>query len=147
MLQELATWQFKNKLLVTGTPLQNSMKELWALLHFLEPQKFPNAEDFDARHSLKKAEEVLLSSPQACRKRTCTHAVCLLPFRVPMIKKLCAASHPLAAALHSAPGWPNMECDCWSLTSQNLIFLHSYGCIPVSQELKCPAGQRHLLGL
>lgn len=60
MLQELATWQFKNKLLVTGTPLQNSMKELWALLHFLEPQKFPNAEDFDARHSLKKAEEVLL---------------------------------------------------------------------------------------
>ncbi|CAL8472046.1 g11588 [Coccomyxa elongata] len=58
LYRELATWQFKNKLLVTGTPLQNSMKELWALLHFLEPQKFPNAEDFDARHSLKKAEEL-----------------------------------------------------------------------------------------
>ncbi|EIE23598.1 hypothetical protein COCSUDRAFT_47361 [Coccomyxa subellipsoidea C-169] len=58
LYRELATWQFKNKLLVTGTPLQNSMKELWALLHFLEPSKFPNAEDFDARHSLKKAEEL-----------------------------------------------------------------------------------------
>ena len=43
---------------MTGTPLQNSMKELWALLHFLEPQKFPNAEEFDARFSLKQAEEV-----------------------------------------------------------------------------------------
>ena len=56
--QELSTWSFKNKLLVTGTPLQNSMKELWALLHFLEPHKFPNAEEFDARFSLKQAEEV-----------------------------------------------------------------------------------------
>lgn len=59
-LQELSTWSFKNKLLVTGTPLQNSMKELWALLHFLEPQKFPNAEEFDARFSLKQAEEVTI---------------------------------------------------------------------------------------
>ena len=56
--QELSTWSFKNKLLVTGTPLQNSMKELWALLRFLEPSKFPNAEEFEARFSLKQADEV-----------------------------------------------------------------------------------------
>ncbi|PNH05864.1 Chromodomain-helicase-DNA-binding protein 1, partial [Tetrabaena socialis] len=37
LYQELAEWHFKNKLLITGTPLQNSLKELWALLHFLEP--------------------------------------------------------------------------------------------------------------
>jgi hypothetical protein len=36
---ELAAWHFRNKLLVTGTPLQNSLRELWALLHFLEPDK------------------------------------------------------------------------------------------------------------
>ncbi len=36
---ELSSWHFRNKLLVTGTPLQNSLKELWALLHFLEPNK------------------------------------------------------------------------------------------------------------
>ena len=85
MLQELATWQFKNKLLVTGTPLQNSMKELWALLHFLEPQKFPNAEDFDARHSLKKAEEVCVSLqhklPFKLDPHTCP--MYLLPWRFP----------------------------------------------------------------
>ena len=36
LYQELLGFSFKNKLLVTGTPLQNSLKELWALLHFLE---------------------------------------------------------------------------------------------------------------
>ena len=57
-VQELSTWNFKNKLLVTGTPLQNSMRELWCLLHFLEPNKFPDAEEFERRHSLKEAQEV-----------------------------------------------------------------------------------------
>lgn len=57
-MQELSTWNFKNKLLVTGTPLQNSMRELWCLLHFLEPNKFPDADEFERRHSLKEAQEV-----------------------------------------------------------------------------------------
>ena len=56
--QELSQWHFKNKLLITGTPLQNSMRELWALLHFLEPAKFPDIDAFDARHSLQRAEDV-----------------------------------------------------------------------------------------
>lgn len=57
-MQELATWHFGNKLLVTGTPLQNSIKELWALLHFLEPEKFPDSAAFEAAHSLTDAEGV-----------------------------------------------------------------------------------------
>lgn len=28
------------RLLITGTPLQNSLKELWCLLHFIQPKKF-----------------------------------------------------------------------------------------------------------
>ncbi|KAK9824197.1 hypothetical protein WJX72_008454 [[Myrmecia] bisecta] len=59
LYQELISWSFKNKLLVTGTPLQNSMKELWALLHFLEPDKFPDCQAFEARHNLQKADEVV----------------------------------------------------------------------------------------
>lgn len=51
-------WSFKNKLLITGTPLQNSLKELWALLHFLEPSRFPDCEAFEARYSLDDAQGV-----------------------------------------------------------------------------------------
>ncbi|KAH8921910.1 hypothetical protein BT69DRAFT_1335145, partial [Atractiella rhizophila] len=38
----------RNRLLVTGTPLQNNMKELWALLNFLLPDVFSSVEDFDS---------------------------------------------------------------------------------------------------
>jgi len=36
-----------NRLLITGTPLQNNLHELWALLNFLLPDVFNNSEDFD----------------------------------------------------------------------------------------------------
>ncbi|GMH36548.1 hypothetical protein BSKO_04416 [Bryopsis sp. KO-2023] len=52
LYQEMEKWSFKNKLLVTGTPLQNTLKELWALLHFLDPDKFPNCEAFEENYSL-----------------------------------------------------------------------------------------------
>ena len=58
LYKELQNWVFKNKLLVTGTPLQNSVKELWALLHFLEPGRFPSCEDFELRYDLKNPESV-----------------------------------------------------------------------------------------
>jgi len=35
------------RLLITGTPLQNNLHELWALLNFLLPDIFGSAEDFD----------------------------------------------------------------------------------------------------
>jgi SWI/SNF-related matrix-associated actin-dependent regulator of chromatin subfamily A member 5 len=38
----------KNRLLLTGTPLQNNLHELWALLNFLLPEMFSSADDFDS---------------------------------------------------------------------------------------------------
>ena len=58
LYRELRTWTFKNKLLVTGTPLQNSIKELWALLHFLEPMRFPSLDDFERRYDLQNSDSV-----------------------------------------------------------------------------------------
>ncbi|KAK1787712.1 hypothetical protein P4O66_015934 [Electrophorus voltai] len=37
-----------NRLLLTGTPLQNNLHELWALLNFLLPDVFNSASDFDS---------------------------------------------------------------------------------------------------
>ncbi|KAJ2261595.1 putative DNA helicase ino80 [Coemansia sp. RSA 376] len=36
----------RNRLLLTGTPIQNSMQELWALLHFIMPMLFDSHEEF-----------------------------------------------------------------------------------------------------
>ena len=36
------------KLLITGTPLQNNLHELWALLNFLLPEVFDSATLFDS---------------------------------------------------------------------------------------------------
>jgi len=34
-------------MLLTGTPIQNNIKELWALLNFLMPRIFKESKDFD----------------------------------------------------------------------------------------------------
>jgi SNF2 family DNA or RNA helicase len=38
----------KNKLLLTGTPLQNNIHELWSLLNFLMPDLFDSSDVFDS---------------------------------------------------------------------------------------------------
>ncbi|XP_031550358.1 SWI/SNF-related matrix-associated actin-dependent regulator of chromatin subfamily A member 5-like [Actinia tenebrosa] len=46
-----------NRLLLTGTPLQNNLHELWALLNFLLPDVFTSSEDFDAWFNTNSIEE------------------------------------------------------------------------------------------
>merc|ERR1719447_1636429 len=44
VIREIKT---SNRLLLTGTPLQNNLHELWALLNFLLPEVFNSSDDFD----------------------------------------------------------------------------------------------------
>lgn len=39
-----------NRLLLTGTPLQNNLHELWALLNFLLPEVFSSSEVSNIEH-------------------------------------------------------------------------------------------------
>ncbi|RXK36632.1 hypothetical protein M231_06095 [Tremella mesenterica] len=44
--KSLLSLHCRNRLLLTGTPIQNSMHELWALLHFIMPSLFDSHEEF-----------------------------------------------------------------------------------------------------
>jgi SWI/SNF-related matrix-associated actin-dependent regulator of chromatin subfamily A member 5 len=47
LAQIIRGFQSRNRLLITGTPLQNNLHELWALLNFLLPDVFGDSEAFD----------------------------------------------------------------------------------------------------
>ncbi|KAJ8770709.1 hypothetical protein K2173_021356 [Erythroxylum novogranatense] len=48
LLRELKCIPMENKLLLTGTPLQNNLAELWSLLNFILPDIFQSHEEFES---------------------------------------------------------------------------------------------------
>lgn len=55
--QVLREFTSRNRLLITGTPLQNNLHELWALLNFLLPDIFADSQDFDTWFSSETTDE------------------------------------------------------------------------------------------
>lgn len=53
----------EHKVLLTGTPLQNTVEELFSLLNFLEPERFPSEQTFMTEFGDLKTEEQV-SGPQ-----------------------------------------------------------------------------------
>lgn len=47
LAKTIRTFNSSRRLLLTGTPFQNNVYELWALLHYLVPAIFDNCESFD----------------------------------------------------------------------------------------------------
>lgn len=48
LIRELQNYRSANRLLITGTPLQNNLTELWSLLHFLMPDIFTDLGEFES---------------------------------------------------------------------------------------------------
>ncbi|KNE73162.1 hypothetical protein AMAG_17360 [Allomyces macrogynus ATCC 38327] len=46
LMKHLSGFHAEHRILLTGTPLQNDLKELWSLLHFVMPYLFDNVDDF-----------------------------------------------------------------------------------------------------
>ena len=83
----LLSLKSRNKLLLTGTPIQNTMAELWALLHFIMPQLFDSHEEFQEWFSKdieahSKNKQGYLNKNQLNR----LHAI-LKPFMLRRVKK------------------------------------------------------------
>ena len=47
----LIGFKARNRLLITGTPLQSSVRELWSLLHFIAPTTFPTLASFERKYA------------------------------------------------------------------------------------------------
>ena len=50
-------FNFKHKLLLTGTPIQNSVEEFWSLLNLVDPKRFDDPEDFLEQYGDMKSKE------------------------------------------------------------------------------------------
>jgi ATP-dependent DNA helicase len=48
LLRELKQLSAENLLLLTGTPLQNNLPELWSLLNFILPNIFTSLQEFQS---------------------------------------------------------------------------------------------------
>lgn len=57
LLEGLKMMDLEHKVLLTGTPLQNTVEELFSLLNFLEPERFPSESNFMLEFGDLKTEE------------------------------------------------------------------------------------------
>lgn len=84
--KSLLSLQCRNRLLLTGTPIQNSMQELWALLHFIMPTLFDSHDEFSDWFS-KDIESHAQSNTQLNEQQLRRLHVILKPFMLRRIKK------------------------------------------------------------
>ena len=90
LIRELQQFQSANRLLITGTPLQNNLIELWSLLHFLLPTVFDKLSTFESWFDFsglkdKASFEQLLSEERQQYLVKSLHAV-LKPFLLRRVK-------------------------------------------------------------
>ncbi|WPG98009.1 Hypothetical protein R9X50_00079300 [Acrodontium crateriforme] len=90
LIRELQSYESANRLLITGTPLQNNLAELWSLLHFLMPSIFDKLESFESWFDFsalkeKGGHEQILSEDRKKNLVASLHAI-LKPFLLRRVK-------------------------------------------------------------
>ena len=98
LIKELLTYNSANRLLITGTPLQNNIAELWSLLHFLLPEVFNDLDSFESWFDFSSVLEDRTNSDGKAVKRknnlvSTMHAI-LKPFLLRRVKTDVESSLP-----------------------------------------------------
>lgn len=84
----LINFNCRNRLLLTGTPIQNNMQELWALLHFIMPTLFDSHEEFAEWFSKDIESHAADQSTSALNQRQLSRLHMILkPFMLRRIKR------------------------------------------------------------
>lgn len=101
--KKLRTLDTRYRLLLTGTPLQNNLHELWSLLNFLLPEIFTSAEDFDEWFNLGGKNLENMSDEEREKRNSETiqqlHKI-LRPFLLRRIKKEVEKNLPPKVEIH-----------------------------------------------
>ncbi|KAF2738528.1 hypothetical protein EJ04DRAFT_428494 [Polyplosphaeria fusca] len=84
--KSLLGFHCRNRLLLTGTPIQNNMQELWALLHFIMPSLFDSHDEFSDWFS-KDIESHAQSNTKLDENQLKRLHMILKPFMLRRIKK------------------------------------------------------------
>ncbi|GMM54755.1 chromatin-remodeling ATPase [Maudiozyma humilis] len=84
--KNLLNFHSRNRLLLTGTPIQNNMQELWALLHFIMPSLFDSHDEFSEWFS-KDIESHAESNTKLNQQQLRRLHMILKPFMLRRIKK------------------------------------------------------------
>uniref|UniRef100_A0A8C5ATG7 Helicase, lymphoid specific n=1 Tax=Gadus morhua TaxID=8049 RepID=A0A8C5ATG7_GADMO len=87
LVQELKLLPSDNKLLLTGTPLQNNLSELWSLLNFLLPEVFDDLKSFESWFDIDtiKSDGVVVANEQEETVLHMLHQI-LTPFLLRRLK-------------------------------------------------------------
>merc|ERR1719318_1377520 len=91
LIKELKQYHSANRLLLTGTPLQNNLSELWSLLNFLLPEIFDDLRVFESWFNAKdlhedKEEMVRIAAQEQQNSILSTLHAILTPFLLRRVK-------------------------------------------------------------
>lgn len=91
-MKQLREYDMESRLILTGTPLQNNLAELWSLLNFLLPDAFGDLEQFERMFNIsdnkaksKDAQKSVISAEYRAQTIASLHAI-LKPFLLRRVK-------------------------------------------------------------